>query len=75
MASKTKKIKASGRFGSGYGTRVRKRINKIEGVQRKKQICPYCSKPGVKRVAAGIWHCKKCGKRFAGPAYTLEKIS
>ncbi|MCH7568215.1 MAG: 50S ribosomal protein L37ae [Nanoarchaeota archaeon] len=73
MAAKKKKIKASGRFGSGYGMRVRKKLNKIEFLQRKKQICPYCSKAGVKRKAAGIWHCRKCNKKFAGPAYVLER--
>ncbi|NCN98799.1 50S ribosomal protein L37ae [Candidatus Pacearchaeota archaeon CG10_big_fil_rev_8_21_14_0_10_35_219] len=70
---KTKKARHAGRFGTGYGTRVRKRLNVIEDAQRKKQTCPYCKKPGVKRVASGIWHCKKCGKKFAGPAYSLKK--
>jgi large subunit ribosomal protein L37Ae len=73
MGAKRKKIQASGRYGAGYGTRVRKKLNKIEGTQRKKQTCPYCSKPGVKREAVGIWNCRKCRKRFAGPAYTLAK--
>jgi len=73
MAAKKKKIKASGRFGAGYGTRVRKKLNEIEVFQRKKQKCPHCSKPGVKREAVGIWHCKKCKKRFAGPAYVLNR--
>ena len=73
MAAKKKKIKASGRFGAGYGTRVRKKLNLIEANQRKKQICPHCLKPAAKRQAAGIWHCRKCGKRFAGHAYTLIK--
>jgi len=73
MAAKKKKIKASGRFGAGYGTRVRKKLNEIESSQRKKQVCPYCSKKGVKREAVGIWHCKKCGKRFANSAYALER--
>jgi len=69
MPAKKKKIKASGRFGAGYGTRVRKKLNEIEAIQRKRQACPHCGKLGVKRESAGIWHCKKCGKRFAGPAY------
>jgi len=73
MASKKKKIKAFGRFGAGYGTRVRKRINEIESFQRKKQICPHCSKPGVKRVAVGIWNCSKCSKKFTGNAYILNR--
>ena len=71
MAAKKKKIKASGRFGSGYGTRIRKRLNEIESNQRKKQVCPHCNKPQAKRVAVGIWECKKCKKKFTGPAYTL----
>jgi len=71
MAAKKKKIKAAGRFGSGYGTRIRKKLNEIEAVQRKKQKCPYCSKHGVKRQAAGIWICNKCNKKFAGSAYFL----
>jgi len=73
MAAKKKKIQASGRFGSGYGTRVRKKINEIEAAQRKKQICPLCSKPGVKRQSAGIWSCRKCNKKFTGPAYVLSR--
>jgi large subunit ribosomal protein L37Ae len=73
MTAKRKKIKASGRFGVGYGTRVRKKLNEIESTQRRKQACPHCSKLGVKREAAGIWNCKKCNKRFTGNAYVLTK--
>lgn len=72
MAAKKKKIKASGRFGAGYGTRVRKKLNKVESEQRKKQTCPFCKKLGVKREAAGIWNCKKCSKKFASHAYVLN---
>ena len=74
MAAKKKKIKASGRFGAGYGIRIRKKLNEIESHQRKRQKCLYCERLGVKREAAGIWYCKKCGKRYAGPAYILQKI-
>jgi len=73
MATKTKKIKYAGRFGAGYGTRVRKKLNVIESLQRKKQVCPHCNKAGVKRLASGIWSCSKCKTKFAGPAYHLEK--
>jgi large subunit ribosomal protein L37Ae len=71
--ARTKKVSSAGRFGSGYGTRVRKKLVEIESIQRKKQVCPYCSRLGAKRVAVGIWNCEKCGKRFAGPAYALNK--
>lgn len=72
MGVKTRKVKAAGRFGPSAGTRVRNRLNAVEFLQRKKQICPYCNKAGVKREAAGIWNCNKCGKRFANHAYYLN---
>ena len=71
MGSKTKKSKAAGRFGAGYGRRVRHNLNTIESLQRKKQKCPFCSKLGVKREAAGIWHCSRCGRTFSAEAYYL----
>ncbi len=73
MGSKTKKIKASGRYRSGYGTNIRNRLNQIESLQRKKQVCPHCGKPSAKRQAVGIWHCSKCDKTFAGHAYILNR--
>lgn len=73
MGSKTKKIKAAGRFGSGYGVGVRNEFNAIEAVQRKKQKSPLNPKGRAKRVAAGIWKDMKTGRVFAGPAYSLEE--
>ena len=73
MTSKKKKIKAAGRFGAGYGTRARQRLNSIESIQRKKQESPFIKGGRVKRIAAGIWKCVKTGKTFAGPAYTLKQ--
>jgi large subunit ribosomal protein L37Ae len=73
MGAKTKKIKASGKFGPGYGTRVRQNYNKIESSQRKKQKSPFHPKGTAKRIAPGIWKCKRTGKVFAGPAYSLEE--
>ncbi|MEM4271666.1 MAG: 50S ribosomal protein L37ae [Candidatus Pacearchaeota archaeon] len=72
MGSKTKKVKSAGRFGSGYGTSVRKNFNAIESEQRKKQVSPFCPSSSAKRIAPGIWKCKKTGKIFAGPAYFLK---
>lgn len=69
---KTKKVKAAGRFGVRYGTRVRRKIADIESTQRKKQQCIFC-KGTVKRLSAGIWQCKKCNKKFASHAYFLKK--
>jgi len=59
----------TGRFGPRYGTRTRKTVAAIEKRQKVKQICPYCERKTLKRVAAGIWYCKKCKNKFAGKAY------
>jgi large subunit ribosomal protein L37Ae len=48
---------------------VKQKVLKVEEVQRKKHVCPNCMKPSLKRVAAGIWQCKKCRFKFAGKAY------
>jgi large subunit ribosomal protein L37Ae len=73
MTAKKKKIKAFGKFGPGYGIRVRKKYNKIESQQRTSQPSPFHSGSRAKRIAAGIWKCLKTGKIFAGDAYYLEK--
>lgn len=70
--TKTKKVKASGRFGARYGRSVRTKITEIETLQRKKQHCLFCN--GIaKRISKGIWQCKKCNKKFASHAYYLPK--
>lgn len=59
----------TGSFGARYGTRTKKIISAIEAVQKQKQVCPYCERPALRRFAAGIWGCRKCGVKFAGGAY------
>lgn len=73
MGRKTKKIKAAGKFGAGYGVNVRNRYNKIEESQRRAQPSPFHPRGRAKRIAAGIWKCTKTGKIFAGPAYYLKE--
>ncbi len=73
MGAKTKKTRYAGKFGAGYGTRVRKTYNKVEELQRKRQTSPFYAKGRAKRIAYGIWRCLKTGKIFAGPAYHLER--
>ena len=66
-----KKIGSAGRFGPRYGRKLKKKIIKVEKVQRAKHTCQFCHKAGgVKRLAVGIWYCKKCSSKFAGKAYT-----
>ncbi len=61
------------RFGSRYGRKLKERFGKIETEQRKKQKCPYCSALKVKRLALGIWECRKCKAKFTGKAYSVSK--
>jgi len=67
--SGTKKVKSAGRFGARYGLKLKKKIVAIEKIQRKKQTCPECKSKTLKRIASGIWECKKCGNKMAGKAY------
>lgn len=61
------------RFGARYGRKLKLRFSKIETEQRKLHKCPYCNKTAVKRIAVGIWNCKKCNAKFAGKAYSVSK--
>jgi len=57
------------RFGPRYGGTIKNKLAQIEELQRKKHKCPECKNIQVKRIAAGIWQCKKCNVKFAGKAY------
>ena len=61
------------RVGARYGRKLKERVGKIESEQRKKQKCPYCSAVKVKRLAVGIWECRKCKAKFTGKAYSVSK--
>ncbi|MEM4282097.1 MAG: 50S ribosomal protein L37ae [Candidatus Woesearchaeota archaeon] len=62
------------RFGVRYGATPKYKLAKIEEAYRKKpQDCPYCHKQAVKRIAYGIWGCRKCGAKLSGKAYSIEK--
>jgi large subunit ribosomal protein L37Ae len=65
------KIGSAGRYGARYGKRLKTKVSNIEKVQRSSQKCPYCSRLTVKRVAAGIFSCKKCNAKFTGKAYMV----
>lgn len=66
---KTKKAGSAGRFGPRYGRKIRSRVAEIESSSRARHVCPDCLRKTLKRQAAGIWHCRKCGVTFAGGAY------
>ena len=61
------------RFGARYGRKLKLKFSKIEAEQRKLHKCPYCNKTAVKRIAVGIWNCKKCNAKFTGKAYSVSK--
>lgn len=70
---KTEKVKSSvKRFGTRYGTTIRKKVGAIESLYRGKKLkCPYCNYIQVRRISAGIWVCNKCGTKFAGKSHTF----
>jgi len=69
---KTKKVAQAGKYGARYGVGIRRRLLKVERVQREKQTCPFCGFKKVKRLSPGIFRCKKCDKTFTGGAYITE---
>ena len=58
------------RFGARYGRRVKNNLKAVEDKRHAPQKCPFCLSTGSKRIAAGIWFCKKCDSKYTGKAYT-----
>ncbi len=69
MARRTKKVGAAGSMGPRYGVRARRRIRDVLERKSRWHVCPRCRHPSVKRVASGIWRCRRCDFTFAGGAY------
>ncbi len=67
---RTKKAGRAGRFGARYGSTVRRRVAKIEEVEKALHKCPSCQTKAVRRVSTGIWKCRKCDHTFTGGAYS-----
>jgi large subunit ribosomal protein L37Ae len=65
-----KKIGLAGGFSARYGTVTRRQYVEIVTGLRGKHECPRCMFRTVKRWSVGVWHCGKCGYKFAGGAYT-----
>lgn len=75
MTRRTKKVKASGRYGVRYGSRLRKRIREVDATAKSKHRCPRCRIFAVKKESIGIWKCRKCDYKYAGGAYTPQTNS
>ena len=71
MTTRTKKVKASGRYGVRYGSRLRKRIREIDSTAKGSHRCPRCRIFAVRKESVGIWQCRKCNKKFTGKAYVV----
>ncbi len=67
--ARTKKVGSTGRFGARYGAKLRRRVLDIEKKRHEPHRCPSCATRALKRKAAGLWTCNKCGLLFAGGAY------
>ena len=70
---RNKLVSSGKRFGSRYGRRNRDKFALAERSARAKYSCPKCAYLRVRRKAAGIWLCGKCGNKFASKAYTVAK--
>jgi large subunit ribosomal protein L37Ae len=69
--AKTKKVLSAGRFGVRYGRKIRQRVGQIEKISRIKHTCPLCkTDKKLKRLASGIWECRKCNNKIAGGAFS-----
>lgn len=60
---------ASG-LGPRLGFTVRKGYAAVIYQRRARHTCPRCETGVLKRIAVGIWRCRKCSHTFAGGAYT-----
>lgn len=72
QGKRTKKVGICGKYGTRYGSSLRKVIKKIEISQHSKYTCVFCGRDAVKRSCVGIWSCSGCKKIVAGGAYTLN---
>ena len=75
MGKRTKKVGITGKYGTRYGSTLRKLLRKIEVSQHATYRCAFCGEESIKRTSAGIWKCKSCHKVIAGGAYTLSTAS
>lgn len=67
--ARTKKVGSTGRFGSRYGAKLRRRVLDIDNRRKEPTRCPACATKALKRQAVGLWKCSKCNLLFAGGAY------
>jgi large subunit ribosomal protein L37Ae len=69
MSKRTKKVGNTGWMGPRYGIRIRRRVLDIDRARSPNTACPRCSTVTLRRVASGVFECRRCGTRFASGAY------
>jgi len=68
---RTEVVGIAGRFGARYGSSLRKKWKEVMERRYAIYTCPFCNKQTrFKRISTGIWQCPKCGRVWAGGAYT-----
>lgn len=67
--ARTKKVGSTGRYGVRYGAKLRRRVLDIDKRRAEPVRCPACATKALRRVAVGLWRCRKCELLFAGGAY------
>jgi len=67
--ARTKKVGSTGRYGVRYGAKLRRRVLDIDKKRSEPVRCPACATKALRRVAVGLWRCRKCELLFAGGAY------
>ncbi len=72
MSKRTKKVGLTGWMGARYGIRIRRRVLDIDRARERDAACPRCSTVTVRRVASGVFECRRCGTRYASNAYVFQ---
>ena len=77
MGKRTKKVGIVGKYGTRYGSSLRKVVKKLEISQHMTYVCPFCGRSSIKRSAVGVWTCrgKGCNRTIAGGAWEMSTAS
>lgn len=71
---KKRRPSISARFGTRYGSTIKKRWTEVMLKRTKKYTCPSCLNKKVERISVGVWKCKKCAYTFTGGAYEPQMM-
>ncbi|XP_053510208.1 60S ribosomal protein L37a-like [Ictalurus furcatus] len=68
----TKNVGIVVKYGTGYGTSLRKMVEKIEISQHGKYACSFCGKTRMMKKVLGLRHFESCMKTFDGGVWTYN---